>query len=239
MAKRFSQIARGVAQFEVVKAMTIDGTEVELGLRPMDAGTDGEVLDAAHKAATERKATPKDGEPIYDYWMGICTLLHAAVDPESDPKKPVLFFDGGVDDIRGAFAREEIVRLLHKQREVQRRCNPRVNKLGPGEFMAWVMKEAVAEEGDDFPFEQWHPSLQKSSVRTLASLYMSLLRDRSLSSSDSPSPVVKSPTTSEVQRAILPPSEQQAAQADVSPLSPDEVKAILSDDDAAAPPAKE
>lgn len=239
MAKRFSQIARGVAQFEVVKATTIDGTEVEFGLRPMDAGTDGDVLDSAHKAAIERKATPKDGEPIYDYWMGIYTLVHAAVDTESDPKKPVLFFDGGVDDIRGAFAREEIVRLLHVQRDIQRKCNPRVNKLAPGEFMAVVMKEAVAEEGDDFPFERWDPSLRRSFVRTLASLYVTLLRDRSLSSSDSPSAVASSPTTSDLQRAILPPNEHEAAQREVPPLTPDEAKAIVSDDETAPPPAKE
>ena len=235
MAKRFSQLARGVAQFEVVKATTIDGTEVEFGLRPMDAGTDGDVLDSAHKAAIERNATPKDGEPIYDYWMGIVTLLYAAVDPESDPKKPVLFFDGGVEDIRGAFAREEIVRLLHVQRDVQRKCNPRRDKLGPGEFMALVMKEGVAEEGDDFPFEQWHPLLRKSSVRTLAAQYMILLRDKSLSSSDSPSPVASSPTQSEVQGALLTPSEQAVAQIDSPPITDDESKAILDESDDAPP----
>ncbi len=239
MAKRFSQLSRGVAQFEVVKASTIDGTEVEFGLRPMYAGTDGDVLDAAQNAATERKATPKDGEPIYDYWMGLYTLVNAAVDPESDPKKPVLFFDGGVEDIRGAFAREEIVRLLHKQREIQRRCNPRRDKLAPSEFMAWVMKEAVAEEGDDFPFEQWLPSLQRSCVRTLASLHVTLLRDRSLSSSGSPSPVAGSPTQSEVQKALLTPSEQASAQADVQPITDDESKAILDENDDDAPPAPE
>lgn len=235
MAKRFSQLARGVAQFEVVKATTIDGTEVEFGLRPMDAGTDGDVLDSAHKAAIERNATPKDGEPIYDYWMGLYTLVNAAVDPESDPKKPVLFFDGGVDDIRGAFAREEIVRLLHAQRQVQRRCNPHRDKLGPSEFMAWVMKEAVAEEGDDFPFERWHRSLQIGSVRTLANLYMTLLRDRSLSSSGSPSPVASSPTQSEVQKALLTPSEQAVAQIDSPPITDDESKAILDESDDAPP----
>lgn len=231
MAKRFSSIARGHAQIERVTTTTIDGIEVEFGLRPMPAGVDGDVLDAAHAETVKRQATPKDGEPIYDYWMGVFTLLHAAVDPDSDPKKPALFFDGGVDDIRDAFSREQIAALLQKQRLIQQKCDPRPSKMVAGEFMAWVMKEATAEEGDAFPFERWHPWLQTSSVRTLASLYMNLLRDRSLSSSGSPSEVAPSPSPSQVAAAIyLPADEQAAARAEVGELAPAAVAAILDED---------
>lgn len=231
MAKRFSQIARGRAQIERVKATTIEGIELELGLRPMPAGVDGDVLVAAHDQTVARKATPKDGEPIYDYWMGIYTLLHAAVDPDSDPKKPELFFDGGVDDILGAFSREQVAALLQEQRILQQQCDPRPQKMGPGQFMAWVMKEAAAGEGDDFPFKRWHPSLQTSSVRTLASQYMSLLRDKSLSSSGSPSEARPSPTASEVSAATaIAPEEQAAARAEVGELPAEAVAQILADD---------
>jgi hypothetical protein len=231
MAKRFSQIARGHAQVELTTATTIDGIVVEFALRPMPSGVDGDVLDAAHAETVKRNATPKDGEPIYDYWMGVYTLLHAAVDPESDPKKPALFFDGGVEDIRSAFSREQIAALLQKQRVLQQKCDPRPSKMGPGEFMAWVMKEAVAEEGEEDPTERWHPWLRTSSVRTLASLYMSLLRDKSLSSSDSPSQAASSPTPSEVAAATsVPAAEQEAARVEVGDLAPAAVQAILDDD---------
>lgn len=232
MGRRFSQIARGTAQHETVKATTIDGIEVEFALRPMPAGVDGDVLDAAHAATIERKATPKDGEPIYDYWLGVYTLLYAAVDPESDPNKPDLFFDRGVEDIRGAFSRDQIAALLEAQRVIQQKCDPRPGKLGPSEFMAWVMKEAVAGEGDDFPFERWHPSLRKSSVRTLAGLYMNLLRDKSLSSSGSPSEAALSPTPSEVAAATsLPEAEREAARTEVGELAPAALAEILDEDD--------
>lgn len=231
MGKRFSQIVRGNAQVELATATTIDGIVVEFALRPMPSGVDGDVLDAAHAETVKRNATPKDGEPIYDYWMGVFTLLHAAVDPESDPKKPVLFFDGGVEDIRGAFSREQIAALLQQQRVLQRNCDPRPMKQGPGEFMATVMREAVAEEGDDFPFLRWHPSLQTSWVRTIAGLYMNLLRDRSLSSSDSPSQAASSPTPSEVAAATnVPAAEQEAARLEVGDLAPAAVQAILDED---------
>lgn len=188
----FSLVAGGVSKIRRVPFTLISGVEVTCGVRIL-LDADDDAIDTAARAAAVARGVPepKRGEPIYDRWVRLFSLLFACVAVSADPDAPVsddppLFFDGGVEQIQHHLDRERIAYLFSMQEQWQALIAPRQRGLNRDQFMQAVYTHAMATTGeDDLPFWRWHPALQESYLVTTASLLIGSAVIKSAYGSDS------------------------------------------------------
>lgn len=180
----FSLVKKGARAVRAVRFPTIDGTAVEgCGVRVMNDTLFDAIETAARKAAIDRGvAEPREGNPIYDRWTRIFTVLYGCVDIATcrpgdapdlflDEGEAVLFFDGGAEQIQTHLDPERIAYLAAMQTQWQQLVSPRPRGLSFDEYRQSVYATSIATIGDGtIPFWQWHPALQESWLISTARL---------------------------------------------------------------------
>ncbi len=191
----FSLVAGGVSKIRRVAFPTIEGTVVKCGIRIL-LDADDDAIETAARAAAEARGVkePKPGDPIYDRWVRLFTLLFATVAVPEEEGAPVppdapLFFDGGVEQIQHHLDRERIAYLFAMQEQWQALIAPRRKNLSRDEFIQAIFQHAMATTGEDeLPFWRWHPALQESYLVSTAALLMRSPSIKSAYGSDSAAP---------------------------------------------------
>ncbi len=156
--------------------------QIDVGLRVLLGNEYSAVLEGARDYATARGSKdPKPGDPLYDYGEMIHRVLVAAVDPDSDPRKPEPFF-ASVDEMLASehLGRDGIIMLAEQQQNWQDLCSPQALKLTPDELIDWVGKAAAADESSLLFFERLRPGMQWILLRTMATLLASSPMGKSL-----------------------------------------------------------
>lgn len=121
---RFSDVVRGSRAVRLVVLTLPDGRVVRCGVRPLHPDTEEvELADEARHRTLEDGGEPRLGDPVFENWVHVLTLVRACVDLDSpeDAREP--FFDGGVDQIRARLDSDAIRRLYHAQLAFQVECN--------------------------------------------------------------------------------------------------------------------
>ncbi len=183
-----------------------------VGIRVMTPGEAVSVLEGAEEFAKSRGALEaKPGNPIYEYGIALHTVVLAAVDPDSDPKRPEPFFDGGMQQILDSqdIGQDGVLYLAEIQRRWQAMCGPQATELSVQQLNEAV-DVLVGKDGLSF-FEQCGPALQWSLVRSLANLSLTLLMLKSSSLSE--------PAADTSQKSNDPKQSESEIQ---TPSSPDE-----------------
>lgn len=160
---KFSQIRQGAAAVERVECTTVDGEPFVASARVLMGEDDDAILSAAQQFTLERKGTPKEGDPIYDFALNLFTVLHGYDDPDSPGER---FFN--LEEVRKRLDRERIAYLAERQQAHQDSVSPSARKLDPEQYIEAVWAHAKAEEGASLPFERWPPALRRSFVRSMA-----------------------------------------------------------------------
>jgi len=161
---KFAQIKQGAAAVERVECTTVDGTPFVAAARVLMGEDDDAILSAAQQFTIERKGTPKEGDPIYDFAINLLTVLHGYDDPDTPGER----FFASAEEVRKRLDRERIAYLAERQQAHQDTVSPSARKLDPAQFVESVWEHAKAEEGASLPFERWPPALRRSFVRSMA-----------------------------------------------------------------------
>lgn len=181
---KFREIARGNLDIDRAPIEFIDGTTDTIGLRLLLGSEEDAILTAARTAAVQRGVTdPKDGNPIYDAWVARYTVFHAAVDPDEGHRAESYF--ESAEQILHNLDDDRVVYLAERQRTWQDARSPRLRSLNRDQYIGAVLEIATAGEGEDLPFERWHPALRKSFLRISCSLLLNSPGLKSASGLDS------------------------------------------------------
>lgn len=143
---------------------------VQLDLRPLTSGEQGEVLARAHADAQARGVqAPGAGNPIYDLAEMEHTLLLCCVDPDSPPEAPRPLFSS-IEEIRSdpALGSDRVVYLFELFQQYQDECSPQRRHLSLDEAMASMLLLAGEETDARRFFESLGPGLRWICMRTLA-----------------------------------------------------------------------
>jgi len=161
------------------------GTEpvkVMVGLRALTPGERADVLASAHAYAV-RKGASGDVEQGagYSQALAVYTVAAATIDPDSDRRRPLLFFGDTLEDaantIRSSpLMTDDIVLYLRERQESwQDEVNPQALTVKDSELYDIARK--AAESADFLHFMR--PALLIALTRTLASLLLTSLEDSS------------------------------------------------------------
>lgn len=166
-------------------------THIEVGLRVLTAGEIDQILEYAAVQTTKKGGKAHPSDPQYQFQLALYTSAIAAVDPESDPKKPEPFFGAGTIDSAVAeilssphVGRDGLIFLQEHQEHWQDVCNPQALKLTPEQLWAKVGELASSPDADSFL--ELRPGMRWSLARFMASQLMSLPEHRLLSGPDLP-----------------------------------------------------
>jgi hypothetical protein len=183
----FSQMMKGgPARHPILPFELIDGTKItgdDCAVIPLLGEAEAKVLKGAREFAIEHGlAEPKPGDPLYELGRAIWTCALGVVD--GDPKvpetAPVLFFDGGVKQIREKLDRDRIFFLARQQEAWQSEMAPGVKNLSPEDMQGMIHRIKEAPEGAELPLESWPGATQRIFIRgvvnTLLTLQELLLR---------------------------------------------------------------
>ncbi len=175
----FTHVAKGTRAVKRVSFALVHGLVVDCGVRILLGEHDDAIETAARRAAVDRGvADPKEGNPIYDRWIRLLTLLYSVVDVPADPATPIgddppLFFDGGVEQIQHHLDRERIAWLYAMQLQWQALISPRPRNMNREEFAKSIYMHALAGvTEEELPFWRWHPGLQNQWLITTSELLM-------------------------------------------------------------------
>ncbi|HEX2878835.1 MAG TPA: hypothetical protein VHO25_04795 [Polyangiaceae bacterium] len=182
-----------------------------VGLRVLTGAEQARVQQKAQEFATAHGVKEwSDAHPLCCQGLHVHTLALACIDPDSDPKNPDLFFDGGADEILTSthIGSDNIEFLYDMQRDWQTQCGLQSSEMSIGEVFE-IVHQMAAGEADD-PLALLRPGTRASFFRTLGSLCVTLLADRSRGGQSS-----ESSTTSGL------------SQTEASPPASDEDKVVL------------
>lgn len=157
---RYEQIRRGKRARKNV-TITIDGDEVQVGLRVLPSGYERVAMAAARAVATAEAKTEaesaglsladmpelKQGNPEYDLAVIAQVVLRAVVDIDSPENAPVPFFSSlaQVDEVD----RDELVLAHEKIVAWQEECSPRRGKLTPQQYAVLILSLCEEDENGE------------------------------------------------------------------------------------------
>jgi hypothetical protein len=146
---KFSQVAKGTSAEKASKFRHGD-TDVEVLLRPLNAGEEVDVIARATKSAVkDGVAAPRPGDSIYEAHMMSETLALACLDPESPPNARVSTFDEGAKQVL-QLDNDTILLLWEQQRMWQEECSPSVQSKSTKDL--FDLAKEVAEGDDPFSY---------------------------------------------------------------------------------------
>ena len=188
---RFAQLLKGSLARRAVE-ITIGDTKQTVDVRPLNAFEIAGVLQRAKAFAAARGADADESSSIYELGLHIETLAVAVVDHDSPEDKPVPFFDSVTQLLESELLTPEHIAFLYAHYETWADdCSPRDKELGPADFMRLI---ALSAGGDMSPFCSLRPGTQWASFRSLASLYLRSLTDKSSDTAHSSTQNPTSPT---------------------------------------------
>ncbi len=189
----FSQIAKGGAQRRpIVEFPLIDGTMLrgsDCAVIPLLGDAEGRVLRGAREYAIEHGVSdPKETDPIYKFGRAIwiCALGVVDNDPKGVDDKPVLFFDGGVKQVREHLDRDRIFFLARQQEAWQSEIAPNTKNVTAEDISRMLVQIKETPEGVELPLECWPPATQRIFIRSVVNTLLTLTSWLSHSGSGGP-----------------------------------------------------
>lgn len=196
---RASQLVRGYLQHRVIElplARPRDEADqagsgdkpapVMVGLRPLTPSQEADIFERARRFAEDRGLEkPAEGDELYEYGKAVHRCLLGTVDPDTDPRHPAEFFDGGLDQILGLteLGRDGVLTLAEQHAAYQDDVQGQLGKLDDAGLEA-AIRELAGPRGGPFYFSL-RPGLRVSCTLFMAHLLLSLLDGKSSSGSDS------------------------------------------------------
>ena len=179
---RFSDIKRQPRATRTISLPVPGGEDVSVAVQVLTGREFALITSRASEYATALGAKdPKPGVELYDLGVMVHTLLLGCV-ASDDHTTP---FFSSADEILDGLDTDRIALLYEEQVSWQDECAPRPGRMGDGEFFATVLRFAGWKEGQPDPFPRLRPYLRLSFTHTLAAQYVTLLSQRSESSSPS------------------------------------------------------
>lgn len=189
----FSQVAKGGTQRRpIIDFPLIDGTMLkgsDCAVIPILGDAEGRVLKGAREYAIEQGLTdPKETDPIYKFGRAIwiCALGTVDNDPKVPEGKPVLFFDGGVKQIREHLDRDRIFFLARQQEAWQSELSPCTKNITSEDLSRMLMQIKETPEGVELPLECWPLATQRIFIRSVVNTLLTLTSWLSASGSNTP-----------------------------------------------------
>lgn len=193
---RFSDVKRGrrarhAVPFPLDGASWKDGAwtgeTVLVDVRVLTPFEDIDVFAEAARRARDQGAEPKDGDPIYEYALKVCTIVRACIDHDSPADTPTPFFES-FEQVVGdeTISREHVAYLFEAQENWQSACSPRQRAMTPAQFRDAILRTAG---GDVAGFLGMSPETRWNFTRSMAALLAnSLAASSSSGEHSSPAP---------------------------------------------------
>lgn len=178
---KFAKIIKGAADIRPIDLHMPGVTDpYKVGVRPLSAWDESEVLEKARAFATARGlANPTQNDELYVFGVWINTLLLGCVIPEGEDKGAA-FFESAEEILRG-LDRDRISYLFEQQQRVQEDHGMRKERLSPDEIMRNIHECVEKDVGDPtLPFWNWGPSARASYMRFTAVLLLNSASAKSL-----------------------------------------------------------
>lgn len=177
---KFSAIIKGAADVRPVDlALPGLAEPIKVGVRPLSAWEEADVLEKARAFATARGlAAPSQNDELYVFGVWVHTLLLGCAALDGDDKGQPFF--ASAEEILKGLDRDRISYLFEQQQRVQEEHGMRKERLTPDEIMRNVHECATKDVGDpSLPFWNWGPSARASYFRFTAALLLSYMSDKS------------------------------------------------------------
>lgn len=175
----FSQIMRGgPVRHPILPFELIDGTKItgdDCAVIPLFGEAEAKVLKGAREFAIEHGlAEPKPGDPLYELGRAIWTCALGVVDgdPKVPESAPVLFFDGGVKQIREKLDRDRIFYLARQQEAWQSEVAPGTKGVSVEDLQRMLFRIKETPEGVELPLEYWPAAMQRTFIRGVVNLLL-------------------------------------------------------------------
>jgi hypothetical protein len=146
---KFSQVAKGTSA-EKPSKFRHGETDIEILLRPLNAGEEVEIIAKASKSAVKDGVTsPRPGDSIYDAHLMSETLALSCLDPDSPADARTSTFDEGPKQVL-QLDNDTILLLWEQQRMWQEECSPSVQAKSTKDL--FELAKEVAEGDDPFAY---------------------------------------------------------------------------------------
>lgn len=177
---KFSAIIKGAADIRPVDlALPGLAEPIKVGVRPLSAWEEADVLEKARAFATARGlASPSQNDELYVFGVWANTLLIGCSWLTGEDAGRPLF--ESVEEILKGLDRDRISYLFEQQQRVQEEHGMRKERLTPDEIMRNVHECATKDVGDpSLPFWNWGPSARASYMHFTANLLLNCMSDKS------------------------------------------------------------